>query len=152
VGQATPRHGSLLHLMLSLILIPLASLAVACQQKTGNLTASEQQRIDSEGLVRRADDLIFRYTHDAGTRDAGWENRKASILVTKQSVIIHKNEKLGLEITPRTRRYVAVRRDGNRVRISAGGGKAAESWSFVPPDDPAGWADDIRAVLRQAGQ
>jgi hypothetical protein len=127
-------------------------LALACQQKTGNLTASEQQRIDSEGLLRRADDLIFRYTHDAGTRDAGWEDRKASIIVTRQSVIIHKNEKLGLEITPRTRRYVAVRRDGNRVRISAGGGKSAESWSFVPPDDAAGWANDIRAVLRQAGQ
>jgi len=72
--------------------------------------------------------------------------------VTKQSVIIHKNEKLGLEVTPRTRRYVAVRRDGNRVRISAGGGKSAESWSFVPPDDPAGWADDIRAVIKQAAR
>jgi hypothetical protein len=119
----------------------------ACQQKTGALTPSEQQRIDSEGVVRRADDLIFRYTHDAGRRDAGWEDRKASIIVTKQSVIIHKNEKLGLEITARTRRYVAVRRDGNRVRISAGGGGSAESWSFVPPDDPAGWAADIRAVI-----
>jgi hypothetical protein len=121
----------------------------ACQEKTGALTPSEQQRIDSEGLVRRADDLIFRYTHDAGRRDAGWEDRKASIIVTKQSVIIHKNEKLGLEITPRTRRFVQVRRDGNRVRISAGGGGSAESWSFVPPDDPAGWADDIRAVIKQ---
>jgi len=119
----------------------------ACQEKTGALTPSEQQRIDSEGVVRRADDLIFRYTHDAGRRDAGWEDRKASIIVTKQSVIIHKNEKLGLEITPRTRRYVQVRRQGNRVRISAGGGGSAESWSFVPPDDPAGWADDIRAVV-----
>jgi hypothetical protein len=121
-----------------------------CQEKTGALTPSEQQRIDSEGLVRRADDLMFRYTHDAGRRDAGWEDRKASIIVTKQSVIIHKNEKLGLEITPRTRRFVQVRRDGNRVRISAGGGGSAESWSFVPPDDPAGWADDIRNVARQA--
>jgi len=39
------------------------------------------------------------------------EDRKASIIVTKQSVIIHKNQKAGLEITPRTRRYVEVRRD-----------------------------------------
>jgi hypothetical protein len=121
----------------------------ACQEKTGALTPSEQQRIDSEGLLRRADDLIFRYTHDAGRRDAGWEDRKASIIVTKQSVIIHKNEKLGLEITSRSRRYVQVRRDGSRVRISAGGGGSAESWSFVPPDDPAGWATDIRAVIHQ---
>ena len=85
---------------------------------------------------------------DSGTREAGWEERKASIIVTKQSVIIHKNEKLGLEINPRTRRFVQVRRDGNRVRISAGGGQSAESWSFVPPDDAAGWADEIRAVVK----
>jgi hypothetical protein len=68
--------------------------------------------------------------------------------VTKQSVIIHKNEKLGIELTPRTRRFVQVRREGSRVRISAGGGASAESWSFVPPEDPAGWANDIRAVVK----
>ena len=131
------------------VLVPtLAVMAAGCSEKTGALTAAQQQRLQSEGLVRSADDLMFRYTHDAGRRDAGWEDRKASILVTKQSLIIHKNEKLGLEITPRTRRFVQVRRDGERVRISAGGGKSAESWSFVPPDDAAGWADDIRAVLK----
>ena len=125
---------------------------VGCGQKTGALTASQQKRLDTEGLVRRADDLMFRYTHDAGRRDAGWEDRKASILVTKQSVIIHKNEKLGLEITPRTRRFVQVRREGDRLRISAGGGGSAESWSFVPPDDAAGWAEDIRAVIKASGR
>ena len=123
------------------------ALGAGCSERTGALTAAQERRLEAEGLVRRADDLMFRYTHDAGRRDAGWEDRKASILVTRQSVIIHKNEKLGLEITPRTRRYVAVRRDGNRVRISAGSGSAAESWSFVPPDDPEGWARDVRAVL-----
>ena len=122
--------------------------AGGCREKTGALTTSQQQRLEAEGLVRRADDLTFRYTHDAGRRQAGWEDRRASILVTRQSVIIHKNEKLGLEITPRTRRFVQVRRDGDRLRISAGGGASAESWSFVPPDDPAGWADDIRAVIK----
>jgi hypothetical protein len=122
--------------------------AAACQEKTGALTTSQQQRLDSEGIVRRADDLTFRYTHDAGRRDAGWEDRRASIIVTRQSVIIHKNEKLGLEITPRTRRFVQVRREGDRVRISAGGGKSAESWSFVPPDDASGWAEDIRSVIK----
>jgi hypothetical protein len=152
VGSATRQQASLRPFRLVLGLVAMAGLAGGCQEKTGNLTPSEQQRIDSEGLVRRADDLIFRYTHDAGTRDAGWEDRRASIIVTKQSVIIHKNEKLGLEITPRTRRYVAVRRDGNRVRISVGGGKSAESWSFVPPDDASGWADDIRAVIKEAAQ
>jgi hypothetical protein len=128
-----------------------ASIA-GCSEKTGALTPSQQQRLESEGIVRRADDLMFRYTHDVGRRNAGWEDRKASIIVTKQSVIIHKNEKLGLEITPRTRRFVQVRRDGDRVRISAGGGQSAESWSFVPPDDPAGWARDIRAVVKSVGR
>src|SRR2546426_2017611 len=104
--------------------ILIATLATACQEKTGALTAAQQQRLESEGIVRRADDLMFRYTHDAGSRDAGLENRKSSILVTRQSVIIHKNEKLGLEINPRTRRLVHVRRDGDRVRISAGSGKS----------------------------
>ena len=126
----------------------IAALLSACQQSTGALTAEQRARFESEGIVRRADDLTFRYTHDAGRRDAGWEDRRASIIVTKQRVIIHKNEKLGLELTPRTRRYVQVRRDGSRVRISAGGGASAESWSFVPPDDPAGWTGDIRAVLK----
>jgi hypothetical protein len=125
------------------------ALVTACQQKTGALTAKQQRRLQSEGIVRRADDLTFRYTHDAGRRDAGWEDRRASIIVTKQRVIIHKNEKLGIELTPRTRRFVQVRREGSRVRISAGGGASAESWSFVPPDDPAGWATDIRAVLKE---
>jgi hypothetical protein len=122
--------------------------AAACSEQTGSLTPAQQQRIDSEGLVRRADDVMFRYTHDAGRREAGWEDRKASILVTKQSVIIHKNEKLGLEITPRTRRFVQVRREGQRLRINVGGGRSAESWSFVPPDDAPGWADDMRTVIR----
>jgi hypothetical protein len=36
-------------------------------------------------------------------------------VVTKGRVYIHKNQKLGLEITPRTRRFVQVSRDGNRV-------------------------------------
>jgi hypothetical protein len=125
----------------------LGAATVGCSEKTGELTPSQQQRLESEGIVRRADDLMFRFTHDAGRRDAGWEDRKASIIVTKQSVIIHKNQKLGLEITSRTRRFVQVRREGDRVRISAGGGRSAESWSFTPPDDPAGWAEDIRAVV-----
>jgi hypothetical protein len=123
-------------------------LLLACQEKTGALTAEQSARLEAEGIVRHAEDLTFRYTHDPGRRDAGWEDRRASIIVTRQSVIIHKNEKLGIELNPRTRRFVQVRRDGSRVRISAGGGKSAESWSFEPPDDPTGWADDIRAVVK----
>jgi hypothetical protein len=118
-----------------------------CVEKTGAISPEQQQRLEAEGIVRRADDQVFRYTHGSGTRGAGWEDRKASIIITRQSLIIHKNEKMGLEITPRTRRFVQVRRDGNRVRITAGGGQSAESWSFIPPDDAPGWAEDIRAVV-----
>jgi hypothetical protein len=132
-----------------LVLLTAAAFVMGCNRTTGRLTADQEQRLQAEGLLRRADDLMFRYTHGAGTRSAGWEDRRASIIVTKQRVIIHKNEKLGLELTPRTRRFVQVRRDGDRVRISAGGGQSAESWSFVPPDDAAGWAEDIRSVVRQ---
>ena len=133
-----------------LCVLAIVGVLSACQEKTGALTAEQRSRLESEGIVRRADDLTFRYTHDAGRRDARWEDRRASIIVTKQSVIIHKNAKLGLEVAPRTRRFVQVRRDGSRVRISAGGGASAESWSFVPPEDPAGWADDIRRVVKEA--
>ncbi len=132
------------------LLLMLTLVLGGCAEKTGAITPEQQRRLDAEGIVRRSDDQVFRYTRGSGTRNAGWEDRRASIIVTKQSLIIHKNEKLGLEITPRTRRFVQVRRDGSRVRISAGGGQSAESWSFVPPDDAAGWADDIRAVVRLA--
>ena len=130
------------------LMLVFAMVLGGCAEKTGGITPEQQQRLDAEGVVRRADDQVFRYTHGSGTRDAGWEERRASIIVTRQSVIIHKNEKLGLEITPRTRRFVEVRRDGNRVRISAGSGQSSESWSFAPPNDAVGWAEDIRVVIK----
>jgi len=130
------------------LVLALALALGGCAEQTGAITLEQQRRLDAEGVVRRADDQTFRYTHGSGTRDAGWEERRASIIVTRQSILIHKNEKLGLEISPRTRRFVEVRRDGNRVRISAGGGKSSESWSFAPPDDAVGWAEDIRAVIK----
>ena len=92
--------------------------------------------------------MEFRYTHDVGRRDTRWENRRASIVVTRQSVLIHKNDKVGLDITPGTRRYVDVARDGNRVRIRAGSGNSGEVWSFVPESDAPGWTEAIRAVIR----
>jgi hypothetical protein len=62
-------------------------------------------------------------------------------------VFIHKNEKVGLEITPATRRDVSVERSLNRIRIHSGRGQSEEIWSFVPPDDAAGWTTDIRSVI-----
>src|SRR6478672_8596306 len=132
--------------------IPLYALAIlvaaACNQTTGKLSPADEQKFATEGIVRRADDQDFRYTHDVGRRDTRWENRRASIVVTKQSVLIHKNEKVGLDITPGTRRYVEVARDGNRVRINAGSGRSGEVWSFVPESDAPGWTEAIRAVIR----
>jgi hypothetical protein len=114
---------------------------------TATLPADLQSRITSEGVVRQAADLVFRYTEAPGRRSTRWEDRRASIVVTPVTILIHKNAKIGLEITPRTRRDVAVERDGRRVRLRAGEGRSEVLWSFEPPDgDAAGWVRDLRAV------
>jgi hypothetical protein len=130
--------------------IVISLVAGACNRTTSKLSPAAEQRFAAEGVVRRGDDLDFRYTHDVGRRDTRWENRRASIIVTRQSVLIHKNEKIGLEITPRIRRYADVERDGNRVRIRLGSGQSQEIWSFEPESDAPGWTDAIRAVIRQS--
>ncbi len=116
-------------------------------RNTGKLSPELEQRFTAEGISRRADDLDFRYTTDPRGGNERWEIRRASIVVTKSSVFIHKNEKFGLEITPSTRRDVSVERAANRIRIHAGRGQSEEIWSFVPPDDAAGWTTDIRSVI-----
>jgi len=131
---------------LPLFLALTAGLA-GCRERSGALTPAQRERFAAEGIRHQADDLVFRYTDHPGRRDARWEDRLASIVVTGTTVLVHKNEKVGVEITPRTRRYAAVERSGNRVRIRVGQGRSEELWSFVPPDDPSGWVDDIRAVI-----
>jgi hypothetical protein len=128
-------------LLLALVLL------AACHRTTGTLDEAHQKRFESEGILHRAIDLPFRQTHDVGTRDAGWEELTASIVVTKESVAIHRGDTFRLEITPRSTRFVEVARDHDRVVIHAGGGKSAVSWSFRPPDDAEGWTRDIRAVI-----
>ena len=124
-------------------------LAFGCAQDTSRLTTDQESRFASEGILRRADNVLCRYTHQYGfRREETRENRLASIIVTRQTVFIHKNERIGLEITPRTRRAREVHRREDRVRISVGSGPSEEIWSFVPPDDPEGWTADIRAVIR----
>lgn len=126
---------------------------VACgeSRSTAELPSQLEARLVREGLVRRAADLTFRYTEAPGRRSARWEDRRASIVVTRTTILIHKNAKVGLEITSRTRRDVAIERDGGRVRLRAGRGRSEELWSFLPPDgDVAGWTRDMRAVVRQA--
>jgi hypothetical protein len=127
------------------------ALLAGCAQDTSRLTAEMEARLQSEGIVRRADNLEFRYTRGVGTREAGWENRKASIVVTRQTVYIHKNEKVGLLIGPESRRVCSVERRGDRVRVHAGTGQSAEVWSFVPQDSAEGWARDIRVVIHSRG-
>ena len=122
---------------------------LACRETSGALSPAQERRFAAEQIVRRADDMIFRYTRDPGGREERREDRLASIVVTRATVLVHKNAKVGLEITPGGRREYGVERSGDRVRIRAGRGRSEEIWSFVPPDDPAGWASDIRAVIRR---
>ncbi len=130
-----------------LVAVAALLLAAACHRTTGTLSAEQQRRFDGEGIARRAVDLVFRLTHDAGTRDAGWEEIDASIVVTKDSVVIHRRDVFRLEITPRSTGYYTVHRDHDRLMIHAGGGQSVVVWSFRPPDDAPGWAEDIRAVI-----
>ena len=132
------------------LVFALGAALVGCRERSGTLTPAQRERFAAEGLRHQADDLIFRYTDHPGRRDARWEDRLASIVVTGATVLVHKNEKVGVEITPGTRRWAAVERSGSRVRIRVGQGRTEELWSFVPPDDPSGWADDIRAVIHRS--
>jgi hypothetical protein len=125
----------------------LLALVPACRHETGRLTAEQEQRFRAEGTRHRADNVRFRYTFGRHS-GSGWEDRLASIIVTGQTVLIHKNEKVAVEIRPPSRRYFEVHRDGQRVHISAGRGPSAETWSFVPSDDADRWMQDISAVIR----
>lgn len=114
---------------------------------TATLSADIRARLASEGIVRQADDLTFRYTVGAGRSNAAWEDRRASIVVTHSSVLIHKNAKVGVDARTGDGAFT-VERAGNRIRIRTGKGRAGEVWSFEPPADASGWAGDIRAAIR----
>jgi len=121
-----------------------------CAQDTSRLTPEQETRFQQEGgIVRRADNIVFHYTNERGAaRPERRESRLASIVVTRRTVLIHKNQKVGIEITTDSRRVYDVHRRETRVSIRAGGGRTHEVWSFEPPDDADGWARDIRAVIR----
>ena len=132
------------------LLVCLVTVASACHDaSTGALAPQVASRLAAEGVLRRADDLTFRYTLGAGRSNAGWEDRRASIVVTRSSVLIHKNEKVGIDIRPGHADRYSVERAGTRIRIRSGSGRAAEIWSFEPPSDAPGWTTDIRAAIRQ---
>lgn len=122
---------------------------LACVPGTGALPEALERRLTAEGIAYRADDQVFRYTYySPSTRGTRWEERDASIIVTPVTVLIHKNGKIGLEITPATRKAVEVRRSADRLTIAAGSGQSRVSWSFRPPEDVAGWAAAVRAVTQ----
>lgn len=121
-----------------------------CQKKTGELTAELQARFEKEGIVHRADDLIFRRTHLAGDQDGSWDEKQASIIVTGASVFLHENGKPLVEITPRSTGVYEVHREKDRIRLRAGSGKSALSWSFRPPDEADKWTTAIRAVIKNS--
>jgi hypothetical protein len=129
-------------------MLMLLAICAACHRTTATLPPELASRFEAESVVHRADDQVFRYTYySRSTRSTRWEERDASIIVTRSSVFIHKNEKVGLDLTVATRKEMDVRRDGDRVIISAGSGQSRVSWSFRPTDDAEGWARDIRAVI-----
>ncbi len=140
------RFGAALGLLVVLAGVP------GCRQETGRLSPQQEQRFAAEGILHRADNLRFRWTQGAGRRGGTWEDRLASIVVTRRSVLVHKNGKVGIEITPDSRRRSEVHRDGEQVRISSGAGGSAETWSFVPPGDAEAWSQDIRGVIQRAPQ
>lgn len=121
-----------------------------CEQKTGELSPELQTRFEKEGIAHRADDLTFRRTKVGGQRDSGWSEKRASIIVTRESVFLHVNGKPLVEITPRSTGYYEVHRDHDRIALAAGSGKSALSWSFRPPEDANSWTLDIRAVIKNA--
>jgi hypothetical protein len=139
--------------MLRLVPCLLVTVAVTtgCNRETGRLSPGQEQRFAEEGLLHRADNVVFRWTQGAGRQGGAWEDRVASIIVTRRSVLIHKNEKVGVEITPASRRDYEVHRDGQRVRVKSGSGASTETWSFTPTDDADAWTQDIRAVIRASG-
>lgn len=128
------------------------ALLVGCRPAdTSRLSAERQAQFARENIRQQGANWTFRYSHDAGTDRAGWEDRVASIVVTDSTVLIYKNEKIGMEITPASRRAYEVHRDHDRVRVTGGSGKSRETWSFTPPGDAEAWTIAIRAVI-QAGK
>jgi hypothetical protein len=133
--------------LVALSALSIAAIAGCGDRHTGALTPAQEEAFNKEGVLRRADDLDFRYTSDPRGSTERWENRRASIIVTGSRVLIHKNAKVGLEITPSARRELSVERSANRIRIHSGRGRSEEVWSFVPPSDAPGWTTDIRSVI-----
>jgi hypothetical protein len=123
-----------------------------CSRSTARLAPEVEERLNAEGIVRRADDILVRRTHGLGTRRSGWEEMTASILVTHRRVFIHDGTRTLADLEGGLGDRCRVNRDHDRVTLRLRGDRAATSWSFHPPEDAPGWTDDVRAVLKSEAQ
>lgn len=130
------------------VAVALALACSGCARDTSALPDELAARLDHEGVVRRADNLRFRRTRHPGGPRTTWADKRASLIVTRQTVLVHVNGKPLVEITPRSTGAYDIHRDHDRLQLRAGTGAAETSWSFRPGPDPDGWARDIRAVIR----
>ena len=143
VPTSTLRRALAALLLAALLLAALGG----CSTATSRLPAELERRLDAEHVVRREDDAHLRYTRGIIRRQ--WDEGVASIVLTRETVLIHKNERVLLEITPRNRGRYRVHRDHDRVSIGSALPTSRASWSFRPRDgDAEGWARDLRATLR----
>jgi hypothetical protein len=119
-----------------------------CARDTSALPDARAAQLDREGIVRRADNLMFRRTRHPSPGRTTWSKKRASLVVTRQTVLLHVNGKPLVEITPRSTGSYEIHRDHDRLQLRAGTSASETSWSFRPGDDADGWARDIRAVIR----
>jgi hypothetical protein len=126
------------------------ALLAACNRTTGTLSEENQKRFEAEGVLHKAVDVVFRRTKPGDGSRTRWDDGDASIVVTRQSVVIHSGDRFLLEITPRSTGEYKVSREKDRVTIQGGRGQSRVSWSFRPPDDAEAWTEDVRAVIRNA--
>src|SRR5262245_31146290 len=108
----------------------LALACLGCAGETSRLSSDQEQRLAAEGITHRAGNLTFRHTRGAGAR---WDMVRASIVVTRGTILIHRNGEIEFLYESRSRRHCEVHRDHDRIRVSAGSGRSAEAWSFAPP-------------------
>jgi hypothetical protein len=110
------------------------------------MPAEMRQRLEAQGIVRREDNARVRYTRGVIRRQ--WDEGVASIVLTQEGFLVHKNDRVLFEITKLNRGRYRVHRDHDRVSVGSALPTSRTSWSWRPRDgDAEGWARDLRATL-----
>ena len=129
------------------VAIALALGLAGCSATTSKMPPAMRQRLEADGIVRREDDAHIRYTR--GMVRKQWDEGVASIVLTREGFVIHKNDRVLFEITPLSRDRYRVHRDHDRISVGRAMATSRASWSWRPRDaDAEGWARDLRAMLR----